>query len=232
MWEQLDRVLGQTMSRIIDDVANFLPGVLVALVLILATLLLAMFVRLVLVRSLRGLELDRRLDQWGLAGMMGWTATASPAQTVTRVVYWAIVVLGLLASLTALNASIPSRFALSVLKYLPNLIAALVVLAVGAVAARFLGRSVLIGAVNMQIRSARLLSLVVKWMVLIVAVAMALDHIGIGRSVLLLAFGIFFGGVVLAAALAVGLGARDAVSRAIERQISEPPRRDDKLDHI
>jgi hypothetical protein len=106
------------------------------------------------------------------------------------------------------------------------------ILIVGAVAARFLARSMLIGAVNMQIRSARLLSLAVKWLVLLVAVAMALDHLGIGRSVLLLAFAILFGGIVFAAALAVGLGARDIVSRTIERQLREPPRGDDKVDHV
>jgi hypothetical protein len=143
-----------------------------------------------------------------------------------------MLVLGLLVSLTALNATIPSRLALSVFEYLPHLLAALMILVVGAIAARFLARSVLIGAVNMQIQSARLLSMVVRWVVLIVAVAMALDHLGIGRSVLLLAFAILFGGVVFAAALAVGLGARDVVSQTIERQRREPPPVDDKVNHV
>jgi hypothetical protein len=84
----------------------------------------------------------------------------------------------------------------------------------------------------MQIQSARLLSLAVKWLVLLVAVAMALDHLGIGRSVLLLAFAILFGGIVLAAALALGLGARDAVKEAIDRQRREPPRSDDTVNHV
>jgi len=61
---------------------------------------------------------------------------------------------------------------------------------------------------------------------------MALDHLGIGRTVLLLAFAILFGGIVLAAALAVGLGARDVVSRTIERQLREPPPGDDKVNHV
>ena len=84
----------------------------------------------------------------------------------------------------------------------------------------------------MQIRSARLLSLAVKWLVLLVSVAMALDHLGIGRTVLLLAFAILFGGIVLAAALAVGLGARDAVSRTIERQLREPPPVTTEVNHV
>jgi hypothetical protein len=61
---------------------------------------------------------------------------------------------------------------------------------------------------------------------------MALDHLGIGRTVLLLAFAILFGGIVFAAALAVGLGARDVVSRTLERQLGEPPRVADKVDHV
>ena len=75
-------------------------------------------------------------------------------------------------------------------------------------------------------------SLTVKWLVLIVAAAMALDHIGVGRTVLLMAFGILFGGVVLALALAVGLGARDAVSRELDRQLRDSASRDDKLTHV
>jgi hypothetical protein len=232
MWEQIDRILRQAMSQIADHVANFLPGVLVSLVLILVAFVVAVLTRMALIRALRSLDFDRRVGQSDLAALAGLPATASPTMTIARVAYWTIIILGLLVSLTALNATIPSRLALSVFEYLPHLLAALMILIVGAITARFLARSTLIGAVNMQIQSARLLSLVVKWLVLLVAVAMALDHLGIGRSVLLLAFGILFGGVVFAAALALGLGVRDVVSRALERQVREPARTDDRVDHV
>ena len=232
MWAQVEDILRQATSQIVANVANFLPGVLVSLMLILVTVVVAVLARVVLLRTLRGLDLDRRAEQWGLEALLGWSASTSPSQTAARVVFWAIVILGLLVSLTALNATIPSRLALSVFEYLPHLLAGLMVLFGGAVAARFLARSVLIGAVNMQIQSARLLSLAVKWLVLLIAVAMALDHLGIGRSVMLLAFAILFGGIVFAAALAVGLGARDVVARTLEQRLREPPRRDDTVNHV
>lgn len=232
MWEQADRIVRQAAAQIADHIANFLPGLLVSLTLMVGAIITAVLARLLIVRALRGLDFDRRVEHWGLATLVGWPAAASPSQTLARVFYWAILVLGLLVSLTALNATIPSRLAISVFEYVPHLLAALMILAVGAVAARLLARSVLIGAVNMQIQSARLLSLAAKWLVLIITMAMALDHLGIGRNVLLLAFGIFFGGVVLAAALAVGLGAKDAVSRTIERQLREAPRHDGPVNHV
>jgi hypothetical protein len=232
MWAQVDRIMRQATSQIVDHVANFLPGVLVSLTLILATLVVALLTRLLIMRALRGIQFDRRADEWGLSALVGLPASTSPSQTLARIIYWTILMLGLLVSLTALNATIPSRLAFSVFDYLPHLLAALMILIVGGVAARFLARSVLIGAVNMQIQSARLLSLTVKWLVLLVTVAMVLDHLGIGRNVLLLAFAILFGGIVFAAALAVGLGARDVVSRTLERQLREPQRSADKVDHV
>jgi hypothetical protein len=177
------------------------------------------------------LEFDRRAEHLGLGPVGAWPG-ASTTQAIGVAVYWTLLVLGLLVSLTALNASIPSRLAESVFAYLPHLLAAVVILLVGAVAARFLARSVLIGAVNMQIQSARLLSLLVKWLVLILTIAMALDHLGIGRTILMLAFAITFGGIVLSASLAIGLGARDAVARAFDRQFREPPASRDDVDHV
>jgi len=230
MVEQFDRALRLASARIVESVANFLPGALVFLVLLVGTLVVAFVLRYALRRALTGLDFDRRAELLGIS-LAEWTPSRSASTLVTSVAYWTVLALGLLLGLTALDAALPSQFALSVLEYVPHLLAALVILVVGGVVARFLARAILIGAVNMGVQYARLLSLTVKWLVLIVAAAMALDHIGIGRTVLLLAFGILFGGVVLAIALAVGLGARDVVSRALDRQLREPPR-DDKLDHV
>lgn len=233
MWEQLNRILRQAGNQIVGYTVDFLPGVLVSLTVILVAFIVALLVRVLLVRALRGLDFDRRAQQVGLAAFAMWPVSANPSLTLARVVYWAILVLGFLVSLTALNATIPSRLALSVFEYVPRLAAALLILLAGILMARFLARSVLIGAVNMQIQSARLLSLAVKWAILLVTAAMALDQLGIGRRILPLAFGILFGGVVLAASLALGLGAKDAVSRTIERQLRNSARQeDDKLDHV
>ena len=105
---------------------------------------------------------------------------------------------------------------------------ALAILFCGSLLARFLARSVLVGAVNMQIQSARLVSQVMKWLLLIVTYAMSLDHLGVGGDIVKIAFALLFGGVVLALALAVGLGARNVVSRALEAQSKEPPPPEDE----
>jgi hypothetical protein len=116
--------------------------------------------------------------------------------------------------------------------YIPNVLAALLVLGVGLFAARFLARSALISAVNMKLQSARLISLGVKWLVLVLAGAMALQHLGIGGSLVTLSFGILFGGIVLALALAVGLGSKDMVSRSWERQSQTEKAPEEHVHHL
>jgi Mechanosensitive ion channel, conserved TM helix len=230
MVEEIRRALSLVGTRIVDGIANFLPGLLVLLLLLTAALIVAAIVRYAVFRALNGLNFDRRAELLG-APLAEWTPSRSASKLVASAAYWTILLTGLLLGLTALDAALPSQFATSVLQYVPHLVAALAIMVLGAVIARFLARAVLIEAVNMGIQSARLLSLAVKWMVLIVAAAMALDHIGIGRTAMLLAFGIMFGGIVLASALAVGLGAKDVVRRALERQMRQPSS-EDKLDHV
>jgi len=232
MLEEFRRALEMATMRIIDGIANFLPGALVLLVLVVGSLVVALATRYVVLRMLRSLDVDRHAELLGVSALADWSPSRSPSRVIATAAYWSILLLGLLIGLTALDAAVPSRFAMSVFQYLPHLMAAVLTLLVGGMLARFLGRAALIGAVNMGIQSARLMSLAVKWLVLILAAAMALEQVGIGQTILRLAFGIAFGGLVLAVALAVGLGAKDVVGRALERQLREPAPREDKLDHI
>ena len=96
----------------------------------------------------------------------------------------------------------------------------------GAQCQRFVERSVLIGAVNQGIRRAKLVAWAVKWLVFVLAGAMALQHCEIGGALPTIAFTIVVGGAILAAALAVGLGARAAVARSLDRH----PEREDGAD--
>jgi hypothetical protein len=141
------------------------------------------------------------------------------------------VLLGLLAGVSALDPALTSVLVVRLFDYLPKVAAAAVVLIAGFLLARFLARSVLISAVNLQIQSARLLSLGVKWLVMVLTSAMAMDHLGIGGQIVQLAFAILFGGIVLTLSLAVGLGSKEMVSRSWERQADKSEREAEEQFH-
>jgi hypothetical protein len=144
-----------------------------------------------------------------------------------------VLLVGLLLAVSALDTQLTSQLIVELFNYLPNVAAAILILLAGSLVSRFLARSVLIGAVNMQIQSAKLLSVGVKWLVITLAVAMALDHLRIGGVVVQICFAILFGGIVLALALAVGLGSKDMVRQSWERQSDRMDREaEEQLHHL
>ena len=84
---------------------------------------------------------------------------------------------------------------------------------------------VLIASVNAGIHEARLLARAARWAILLFTLATALVQIGIGKEMVLMAFGITFGGLIFALALAFGLGGRRVAREILERRLrreSEP----------
>ncbi len=232
MWEEIDGMLRRAALRTAENVAEFLPGVVGMLVILIAAVVVAMIARSLLLRTLRGLHFDQRAEHLGFGTLADWSTVGGPSLLVARVGMWMILLAGLLAGLSALDAALPDAFARTIFAYLPNVIAALLILVLGVVVSRFVARSALIAAVNQGFPFASLLSGGVRWLVLLVAWAMAFEHLGIGRGILTLAFGILFGGIVLALALAVGLGSKDLVGRSLERHMREREERPDKLRHV
>ena len=223
MGPQIEFALKQSTHRVLVVLVSFLPGVLVFLlsiiVLTVLGLLLASLCRAILAR----LKFDERLASRRLPGAISslgdWSPAHSPSLLLSRSVLWLCIVVGVAIGITAFDAAYQanSQMELFILPYLTHLIGAVLLLFFGGLIARFLSRSVLISAVNAQLQYARVLSLGVKWLVLVLTAAMALDHLRIGGTIVELAFGILFGGIVFALSLAVGLGSRDLVTRSIER---------------
>jgi hypothetical protein len=221
MLETTNSILNRSAQLVLDRFVGLLPGLLALLVILAITLVVAVLVRILLLRFFRSIELDRLAAESGVAPYFAWTASHSPSVAIAYVTQWLLIFVGVLGALAALELAVATQAAQAILGYLPHVFAAVLILLAGHLIARFVSQSVLISAVNMQIQSARLLALGVRWLVILVAAAMALEHLGIGRQILVLAFAILFGGIVLTLALAIGLGAKEAVRKSLERQSEE-----------
>lgn len=216
MWDQVGETLSRSMARMLGRLASLLPGIAALIAALLVAAMVAWIVAAILRRSLNSIDFDRRVAQWGFPALAQWSPLRSPTRLVTRAIAWLVMLVGILIGISAFDAQLTSDLALRLFAYLPNVLAAVLVLVAGNIIANFLARSVLIGAVNMNLQYARLLSAGVKWLVTVLAVAMALEHLSIGGDIIRLAFGILFGGIVLALALAVGLGSKELVSRSLD----------------
>ncbi len=217
MWDQATQSLRDSMVRAITKIATLLPGLLALMLAVILFTAIAWLLSYLVKRVLIAIKFDERTSK-GASSISEWAPSSKPSTVVVRTVFWAFFVVGVLVGLTAFDASSTSLLAAYLIAYLPRIVGALVLFFAGTIMARFLSRSVLIGAVNLNLQYARLLSTGVKWLVLVMTGAMVLDHLSVGGTIVELAFGILFGGIVLALALAVGLGSRDLVTRSLERE--------------
>lgn len=211
--------LHQSLYRVLSLLIAILPGILAFFAALAIFTLIGMGISALLRRGLTWAKADERFARTRLA--VDWTPTSSPTEIAARGSFWACVLLGLVIGVSAFDASYATSTPLpiSLLPYLTHAVGAILLLMAGTLIARFLARSVLISAVNAQLQYARILSLGVKWLVLVLTAAMVLDHLEIGGAIVAEAFGILFGGIVLTLSLAVGLGSRDIVSRSLESKV-------------
>lgn len=228
MGQQIALALTESMHRVLVKLVSFLPGLLALLVAVAVLSAIGALIAVVLRRILVAAKFDERFARNQNANVADWSPNHSPTVLIARTAFWGCVILGFIIGFSAVDASYAgnSQIAVILIPYLTHAVGAVLILLAGTVIARFLARSVLIGAVNLQMQYARFLSLGVKWLVLTVTAAMVLDHLEIGGTIVDLAFGILFGGIVLTLSLAIGLGSRDLVSRSLEKSADRPPRED------
>jgi hypothetical protein len=228
MGQQIKVALTQSIHRIVLVLVNFLPGVLAFLLALVLFGLIGWALAAIVRRLLTAVKFDERLSSHSVLAsstqVSDWSPSNSPTLLASRIVFWASLLLGVAIGITAFDASYAadSHYSIFLLPYVAHITGAVLILLAGGLIARFLSRSVLISAVNAQLQYARFLSLGIKWLVLVLAAAMALDHLHIGGGVVELAFGILFGGIVFTLSLAIGLGSRDLVSRSIEKNMERP----------
>ena len=220
MWDETRRIFLESLGQVVRGVARVLPSLLAMLMFFVLAAVLAVGVRWVVLRTCERLALDRRLREWGVAAESA-QGRAGPSRIVGRVSFWAVLLAGGFLGVSVLDVPAATALSLRLVEYVPRAVVALAILGIGVAAARFIERSVLIGAVNMGLQSARLLALGARWLVLLFSTAVALEHADVAATVVTLAFGTLFAGIVLALALAVGLGARDVVARSLERHFPE-----------
>jgi hypothetical protein len=223
--QHMSDTLQQSVYSVLALLIRILPFVVTLAVMVALGVLASWVLRKILTAAKFDERLARnRTGSYADNGIADWSPGNSPTALVGRIAFWSFVLLGLATGLSAFDPTYSSAvLAPSLLPYLTRAVGAVLLLFAGNLVARFLARTVLIGAVNNQLQYARFLSMGVKWLVLVLTAAMVLDHLQIGGNIVELAFGILFGGIVLTLSLAIGLGSRDLVSRSLERGTPPPP---------
>ena len=206
--------IGESVQRTLDELFAFLPNLVGALLILVLGYLIARVVGRLAQRGLRAAGADRALAT-GTAGEYRerFAPGLQPSRLVGTIVFWIVFALAIMLAVSALGVEALTSFIEAVVAYLPNVVAAILILlvavaiagAVGGIAQRLLGGTML----------GKIVQTTVPVLVIAVALFMALVQLKIATEIVVATYVIVLGSVGLGFALAFGLGGRAVADRIL-----------------
>lgn len=212
----------------------FVPNFLAMIVILLIGVIVALIVKRSLVKLLATMNFDSWSDRMGFTKLMRqgdlWS---KPSTILGTIVFWLLIIITLMSGLNALQIPAIDQLVNQFFSYIPRLFSAGMILIIGYVISGFISRTLLIAATNSGFHYARLLAKAIHTLLLVLILAMVMEQLQIAPSIVLAAFSIIFGGIVIALSIAFGVGGIDAARRMIEKEADERKEKpEDQIEHI
>jgi len=224
----IHRIFIEPFQKCYENFLFFLPNLLTSLIILMIGIVLAYVLKIIVSRFLRAIKLDRFAEHSGLFEVLSKSGMKESLSTlISKIIEWLIVFTFVIIAMQNLKIPTVEHLVERLFLYLPNILMAAMILVLGYLLSNFFGRAVLIASVNSGIKSSGLIGKCTRFAVFMLSATMALEQLGIGKDTVIIAFTIIFGGLVLATAIAFGLGGKDIAREYLEKKVKEGDKKDD-----
>ena len=207
----------EPVTQMLTRIMAYLPVLLGALVILIVGWLVAKAIKRIVDWLLKLIRFDALADKAGISEILKkGNLEISAGEVISSLVYWLIMIMVLVMTVDALGLPKASDVLASLFAYVPKVIAALLVLIVAMFLASFVSGITRTAAGNANLPKPELIAGISRWAIIIFAATIAMEQLGIAPLLVGTAFNIILGGVVLALALAFGLGGKDAAAKYLE----------------
>ena len=219
---ELTTVVTGAWNAFATKITAFLPALIGAIVIFVAGWIIARLVKLGVERLLKLVRFDMATEKTGVQEFLKKGEIVKvPSEIIGSLVYWFVMILVIIASLDALGLPIVSELLDKIFVYIPNVVAAIIVLVLGLLLGNLLSAVVRTAASNAGLKNADGLGQLSLYAIVFFSGAIALIQLGIGEEIVTAAFGIAFGATALALALAFGLGGREMAAEYLRQWLEE-----------
>ena len=203
--------ISQSLQRSLDSLIGFIPNLIGFLIILLIGYVIARVVKAVVATVLEKVGLDRALSG-SPAGTYVERASpgARPSRLVAAVAFWFIFIYAIAAAVGALKIPALTNFMANVQNYLPNVIAAVLILVVGVAIAG--AASGFVQRVLGDTSAGRIMRAIAPSLILAIVVFMVLTQLRIAPAIVIATYIALIGMLAVAGALAFGLGGREVAA--------------------
>ncbi len=219
---ELTTVVTGAWNTFATKIMAFLPELIGAIIIFVLGLIIARLLKAGAVKLLRLVRFDSAGEKTGVKDFLEkGNITKTPSEIVGSLIYWFIMILVIIASFDALGLPIVSDLLNKVFIYIPNVVAAVIILTLGLLFGNLISAVVQTTASNAGLTTAEGLGKAALYAIIIFCGAVALIQLGIGEEIVASAFKIIFGCTALALALAFGLGGKEMAADYLKKWLEE-----------
>jgi hypothetical protein len=209
-------VLTSSLSALATRVGAFLPSLVGALLILVLGWIVARLVRAFVVRALHRVGLDRAADRFELTEPLRQAGLRrSPSALAGRLVYWILMLTVLLIAAEALGLGAVTSTIDRLIAYLPNVLAAGLIVLIGLFVGRFVRDVVRSGAAAARFGEADRLGDAAQGVIVLVVAIVALEQLGVPTDLLVTITTVLLGAFALSMGIAFALGARRLVEHIL-----------------
>ncbi len=214
----LKDVINNSYASMWVGFTNFLPKIILAIVLLFVGFILAWIGDAIARKIIRVLKVDAILQKIGLMGMFEKAGLKiSFSRLLGGVVYWFVLAVFLAAAVNVLGLTQIADFLNKLVAYLPNVVAAVAILVIGLLIGHFLSNIVHKTTEAAGITSSKRLASLTKWSIFVFALIAALVQLKVAPDLLRILFAGFVAMLAVAGGLAFGLGGKDAAKEIVDK---------------
>ena len=208
-------VVTNSLINLWDSVIGFAPELIGAFVILILGIIIAPIFGGIAKRLVKLTKIDTLSEKTGLSNTfenLGLRFTFS--NVIGKLVKWFFLIAFLIAAMDVLNWTSVTDFLKEIMFYIPNVIVAIIILAVGLIAGQFVKKAVITGLKTTgSIKNPELLGNIAQWSLVVFATLAALLQLGIAERLI----EILFAGVIITLALSFGLGGKEKAARFLDR---------------
>ncbi|KKQ96094.1 MAG: CmpX protein [Candidatus Levybacteria bacterium GW2011_GWB1_39_7] len=214
--QSVNEVFNATLNNTVATIVQFTPAFITGLIVLLIGLIIASIVKQALIQIFKFVRLEQLLERYGVPETkaregVSWTGFLS------ELARWFVIILFLIPTADIWGLGRFSVILNNFLSYLPNVIVAVLLLLVGFVVAKLVHDLLLASIHGLSAETARTIAVVGRYSVLVFAVLIVLNQLGIASDLIRILFSGIVAMVALAGGLAFGLGGREVAREILEK---------------
>ena len=208
----------QALNESLTATANLLPGLLAAIIIFILGVAIATLLRRLLIKLLEAISFEKALAPTGIPNALKKTETSLTASSLLgELLRWFVILLFLIPAVDQLGLGAVNGVLSALLLYIPNVVVAVIIVAVGAIVAKISRDVVAATAASLGAQFAQVVGEVARSAIIVFAVLAALNQLGVASDLIKILFTGFVAMVALAGGLAFGLGGRETAEKLLRK---------------